>query len=77
MKRRCMILDRITLLENGIKIPDPKQFMWTQVKQNYDKHVEQMENWNDIDEEEDQAFKIGLVPLFLMDWQAPMSNVIL
>jgi hypothetical protein len=35
-----MILDRITLLENGIKIPDPKQFMWTQVKQNYDKHVE-------------------------------------
>ncbi len=77
MKRRCMILDRITLLEKGIKIPDPKQFMWTQVKQNYDKHVEQMENWNDIDEEEDQAFKIGLVPLFLMDWQAPMSNVIL
>ncbi len=36
-----------------------------------------MENWNDIDEEEDWASKVGLVPLFLMDWQASMPNVIL
>jgi hypothetical protein len=39
-KRRCMILDRITFLKKGIKTPDPKQFMWTQMKQNYDRHVE-------------------------------------
>jgi hypothetical protein len=28
-KRRCAILDRVTLLEKGIKILDPKRFMWT------------------------------------------------
>jgi hypothetical protein len=28
-KRRRAILDRATLLEKGIKIPDPKWFMWT------------------------------------------------
>jgi hypothetical protein len=44
MKRRCTILNRATLLEKGIKILDPKRFMWTQMKQNYDKHVERMEN---------------------------------
>ncbi len=42
--------------------------MWTQTKHNDDKHVERMENWKDIAKEEDWAFKIGLVPLFLMDW---------
>jgi hypothetical protein len=36
------------------------------MKQNYDKHVEQMENWKDIDEEKDWAFKARLVTLFLM-----------
>jgi hypothetical protein len=30
-------------LEKAIKIPAPEQFMWTQTKQNNDKHVEQME----------------------------------
>jgi len=44
MKRRHAILDRITLLEKGIKILNPKRFMWTQTKQNYDKHVKWMEN---------------------------------
>jgi hypothetical protein len=44
MKRRCAILDKTTLLEKGIKILNPKCFMWTQMKQNYDKHVEHMEN---------------------------------
>jgi hypothetical protein len=44
MKKRCVILDKTTLLEKGIKILDPKRFMWTQMKQNYDKHVERMEN---------------------------------
>jgi hypothetical protein len=28
-KRRCTILDRVILLEKGIKIPDPEHFMWT------------------------------------------------
>jgi TPP-dependent indolepyruvate ferredoxin oxidoreductase alpha subunit len=28
-KRRCIIMDRATLLEKGIKIPDPDRFMWT------------------------------------------------
>jgi hypothetical protein len=43
-KRKCVILERATLLEKGIKILDPERFMWTQTKQNYDKHVERMEN---------------------------------
>ncbi len=51
--------------------------MWTQTKENNDKIVEQMENWTNIAEEEDQAFKAWLVPLFLMGWEAPMPNVIL
>ncbi len=46
--RKHTILDRTTLLEKGIKIPDLKLFMWTQTKHNYDKHVEQMENLKDI-----------------------------
>jgi hypothetical protein len=32
-------MDKATLLEKGIKIPDHERFMWTQTKQNYDKHV--------------------------------------
>ncbi len=53
VKRRQSILDRTTLLEKGINIPDLKWFMCTQMKQNYDKHIERMENWKDIVEEED------------------------
>jgi hypothetical protein len=29
MRRKHVILDRVTLLEKGIKIPDPERFMWT------------------------------------------------
>ncbi len=47
------------------------------MKQNYDKHVERMEKWKDIVEEENQASKVRLVPLFLMDWQALMPDVML
>jgi len=36
-----------------------------------------MENWKDIIVEEDWASKAGLVPLFLMGWEAPMPNVML
>jgi hypothetical protein len=32
--------------------------MWTQTKQNYDKHVEQMENWKDIAMKEDYVSKV-------------------
>jgi hypothetical protein len=39
VKRRRAILDKATILEKGIKIPDTKPFMWTQTKQNHDKHV--------------------------------------
>ncbi len=39
----------------------------TNMKQNYDKHVVQMDNWKDINEEKDWASKARLVPLFLMD----------
>ncbi len=65
-KRRRAILDKATLLEKRIKISNLERFMWTQMKQNYDKHVKQMDNWKDIVEEEDWAFKARLVPLFMM-----------
>jgi len=52
-KRSCTILIRVTLLEKGIKIPNPEHFMWTQRKQNYEKHIERMENWSDIVAKED------------------------
>ncbi len=77
MKRRHTILDKATLLEKGFKISDLDQSMQTHKKQNYDKHVEQVENWKDIIDEKDQGSKARLVPLFLMDWQTPMPNVML
>jgi hypothetical protein len=43
VKRRRAILNIFTPLEKGIKIPYLEQFMWTQMKQNYDRHVERME----------------------------------
>ncbi len=76
-QRRCVILDITTLLEKGIKILDLERFMWTQTKKNYDKHVKRMENWKDIAKEEDQASKAWLVPLFMMDREASMFNVML
>ncbi len=48
VKKRRAILDKATLLEKGIKILDLERFMLTQTKQNYDKHIERMENWKDI-----------------------------
>jgi hypothetical protein len=47
------------------------------MQQNYDKHVEQMENWKDIVAKEDWASKARLVPLFLMDWETLMPYVML
>ncbi len=64
-------------MEKGIKIPNLKRFMWTQTKQNYDKHVEHMGNWKDMIEGEDQTSKAKLVPLFFMDWEASMLDVML
>jgi hypothetical protein len=34
---------------------------------NYDKHVERMENWKDINEEEEWASKVRLASPFLMN----------
>ncbi len=56
---------------------DPELFMWTQTKQNNDKHVEWTENQKNIVEEEDWASKVGLVPFFLMGWEALMPDVML
>jgi hypothetical protein len=53
--------------EKGIKILNIDRFMWTRTKRNDDKHVEWMEDWKDIAEEEDSASKARIVPLFLMD----------
>jgi hypothetical protein len=39
VKRGRVILNITTLLKKGIKIQDPKRFMWTQTKQNNDKYV--------------------------------------
>jgi hypothetical protein len=36
-----------------------------------------MENWKDIVEEENCVFRARLVPLFLMDWEALMPDVML
>jgi hypothetical protein len=44
MKRKRAIFDRATFLEKGIKILNLDHFMWTQMKQNYDKHIKQIEN---------------------------------
>jgi hypothetical protein len=41
--------------------------MWIQTKQNYDKHFDRLENWKDINEEEEWAFKARLVTLFMMN----------
>ncbi len=76
-KRCTTIMDRITFLNKSICILDPIRFMWIQTKQNYNKHVERMEDWKDISEEEEWASKVGLVILFLMNWEALMSDVIL
>jgi hypothetical protein len=43
-KRRHAIMNRATLLDKGIHIPNLNQFMWIWTKQNYNKHVETMEN---------------------------------
>jgi hypothetical protein len=42
----------------------------------YNKHVERMENWKDINKEEEWVFKAKLVTLFLMNWEASMPNII-
>ncbi len=52
-RKHTTIMDRATLLHKDIHIPDPDQFMWIKMKQNYDKHVERMENWKDINEKEE------------------------
>ncbi len=52
VKKRATILDRITLLDRGIFILNLDKFMWIQKKHIYDKHVEKLENWKNINKEE-------------------------
>jgi hypothetical protein len=47
------------------------------MKYNYDKHIKQMENCKDIATKKDWASKAGLMPLFVMVWEAQMPNVML
>ncbi len=72
VRRRATMLDRATLLERGILILDLDRFMWMQTKQKYDKHVERLENWKDINEEEEWVNKARLIILFFMKWEAPI-----
>ncbi len=76
-KRRRAILNKATLLDKSIKIPNLERFMWTQLKQNYGKHIEWMENQKDIIVKENWASKARLVPLFSMGWEVLMPNVML
>jgi len=76
-RRHATIMDKATLLYKHIRSPNPNRFMWIQIKQNYDKHVERMENWKDISEEEKWASKARLVNLFLMNWEALMPYIML
>jgi len=72
VKRRATMLDRATLLEKGIHILDPDRFMWIQTKKKYDKHVDRLENWKNINEEEKWVNKARLIILFFMKWEAPI-----
>ncbi len=67
VRRRATIMDKATLLNKGIRISDLNKFMWIQTKQDYDKHVERLENWKDISEEEEWTNKINLITMFLMN----------
>lgn len=71
------MLDRATLLERGIHILDPDRFMWIQTKQNYEKHVERLGNWKDINEEEEWVDKARFVTLFFMKWETLVLDIML
>lgn len=77
VRRHATIMDKATLLDKCSCIPNLDQFMWIQMKQNYDKHVQRMENQKDISGEEEWASKVGLVTMFLMNWEALMPNIML
>jgi hypothetical protein len=44
VRRHATIMDKATLLDKCSHIPNLDQFMWIQMKQKYDKHVQRMEN---------------------------------
>ncbi len=75
VKRCITIMDKTIILDKGICILDLDRFMWIQMKWKYDKHVERMENWKDINEEEKWASKARLVTLFFMDLEASMPKI--
>jgi hypothetical protein len=45
------------------------------VKHNYEKHVERLENWIDISEEEKWVNKAWLIILFFLKWETPIPNI--
>jgi hypothetical protein len=47
------------------------------MKQNYDKHVERLENWKDIREQEEWVDKAGFITLFFMKWETLISYMML
>ncbi len=47
------------------------------MNQNYDKHVERLETYKDINEKEKCANKAKLVTLFMMKWEAQIPNIML
>jgi hypothetical protein len=76
-RRRTTILDRTTLLDRGIHIPNLNKFMWIQTKHNYDKHVERLKHWKDINEEEEWVDKARFVTLFFMKWETLVLDIML
>ncbi len=75
VRRQATIMDRTTLLNKGICILDPKKIMWIQTKQDYDKHVERLENWKNISEEEKWTNKVNLIILFLMNQETTILDI--
>jgi hypothetical protein len=47
------------------------------MKQNYDKHVERLKNWKEVNEKEEWVDKVGLITLFFMKWETPIPNIML
>ncbi len=77
VKGRATILDKVILLDKGICILDFDKFIWIQMNQNYDKHVERLTNWKDISEEEEWVDKARIIILFFMKWGTLILDIML
>jgi hypothetical protein len=70
-------MDRTTLLDKGIHISDLDIFIWIQMKQNYDNHIERLKKWKNINEEEEWLIKQCLSLCFFMKWEAMILDIML